>query len=421
MMYRLLLLLCLGLISFQSQAQSITIEKAPATLCFETDVDVLVKITGTFAATNQFAIGIEYDGYQYSEFPSQLVSGNKLRIRLGQHAFNYLRPYGRYRMKVVATSPAFTSNWSDYNDVGAYPSLNLGEHSFQLNKYSQVKVPFTASSDMTVTLQDSSSRDTLQFKFYTYGNLFEGKGEQTFTFDKPVSYYVKSIQNKCGTTTAAGFIRVKTNPISIQATLVTPYATCEGSTAYVNFSTEGGNWSKDNTFKIRLIPQLNASQETPNQYVDTDAKLENGSLKFTVPPVLNRYNTNRFSVRIVSSDPKAVSPYNNLWMVIASSPTAELFTNDPTRLPYGSPVSINVKVKGISPYHAILSDGTQTSGERGYNDPTEGSFSVKYTDPLLQNQTYTLSSVQTGCGPAKIIGNPINITLTKGLLVDSLP
>ncbi|PMD98132.1 hypothetical protein BWI97_05455 [Siphonobacter sp. BAB-5405] len=421
MMYRLLLLLCLGLSYFPLNAQSITIEKAPATLCFETDVDIPVQITGTFAATNQFAIGIEYDGYQYSEFPAQWVLGNKLRIRLGQHTFNYLRPYGRYRMKVVATSPAFTSNWSDYNSVGAYPILNLGEHSFQLNKYSQAKVPFTASSDMTITLQDSSSRDTLQFKFYTSDNLFKASGEQTFTFDKPVSYYVKSIQNSCGTNTGTGFIRVKTNPVSIQATLVTPFATCEGNPAYVNFSTEGGNWVNGNTFKIRLIPQLNPGQETPNQYVDTDATLENGSLKFTVPSVLSRYNTNRFSVRIVSSNPKTVSPYNNLWMVIASAPTAELFTNEPTRVPYGSAVSINVKVKGISPYHAILSDGTQTSGEGGYNDPTEGSFSVKYTNPLLQNQTYTLSSVQTGCGPAKITGNPISIALTKGLLVDSLP
>ncbi|MDQ1089961.1 T9SS type A sorting domain-containing protein [Siphonobacter sp. SORGH_AS_1065] len=422
MKFSLVFFLFLWIGVYQLHAQSITIEKAPSILCFGSDIDVTVKITGTFSSTNQFSIGIEYGTYEYSEFPAQLINPTTLRIRLSQNAFSNLKSYVSFRLRAVSSAPTFISNWSDYGGSAAFPLLFLGEHSLQLNRYGQVSIPYMASDHMTITLQDSISRDTLQFRFYNNDyDLFNKLGRQKLTFDKPVSYYVKSIQNTCGVSTGKGFIRVKINPISIYPSLITPLAVCEGSTAYVSFNKEGGNWATGNVFKIRLIPEQNFEEEMPNLYIDTEATLENGTLKFIVPALAGKSPTSHYSIRILSSNPITISPFSNLWLTVAPSPTAELYTMNSTSIPYGTGMYFSAYIKGIPAYRINLSDGSQVVNEDYYSLKTENSFLVKHTGPLYQNQTYSLSSVQTGCGAAKIQGNPLNITVTKGVVADSIP
>jgi hypothetical protein len=435
-MKKLLLLAALSLSGVGALAQSITVGALPSPLCFDTPVDIPVTLTGTFASGNQFSVGLAklYGRQEYAEFPAEVVDGGKkLRVRIDRGPFGEIGVGGDpFRLRVLASNPRLVSDWTPgFWGVSGLPTLALGENTLTLNPFNVVTMRATASGAGPVfaVLEDRLTGDTLAVRLasnVSSYSLFGYPVEFRLPFEKPVEYTVRSVRNACGVGQGSGFVRARVNPFGLQTTGLAPAAACEGTAVWVNFSRTAGDYGPANRFKIRLTAEQEDRPyaENPDRVVEVDAALENGALKFTVPGGLARPGArNRFSVRVISTDPAAVGTPQNHYLAVSAPPSVTLRPLQET-VPFGESTSLFADVTGLPPYEILLSDGTRLRDgqQQEYQSPfpTEAHLFFSYESVRVPLNLRVVSA-STGCGAARLPGAPTVVPVGKGVVFDSIP
>lgn len=400
----------------RTTGQSLKIESI-GTSCLATETSVTYSSTATFAADNQFTIELRsyYNNTLTRTFPATLKNGQLVfTIRDLNSLGNATRD--EFEARIVSTKPALQSNWSTSFRVNRPAVVTLTGSTVQAVNPSEsvgLRFAYEGSWPLTVVLTDST-----KFILNDDSYAVSGTSTRTLTPKATTTFRIAQVSNSCGVGVSTGSVTVGVNPIGVRTTAVSAPQLCIGSDLYVSYSTLGGNFSATNQFKIRLTA-LNTStnQEDPAFTYDLPATPENGRLKATIPvsvPAQPGYTGSYYTVRVLSTAPATFGDHAGYRIEVRPTPTVEFRSGSRTINP-GETVDIDLKFQGLAPFSARLSDGTVVQSGFNFDDVS------RVTTRPIQTTTYTVASLQTGCGPvtAKTTGSVV-VTVNPGIAIDSV-
>ena len=388
-------------------AQTIKLGELPNPICVDTEVQIPVSVTGTFASNNSFQVQFSKGYYGYNQnittYPAELIDG-KLRVTL--KGVPYQSTVISCYLRVVSTSPVVQSDWS--NDFYPRFSANvaLSSSSDAINAYDPyvIQLSGNGSTPLNFTINDSLN--------VTVGDGYSDTIDQRLTLypSRNGLFRLTSVQNTCGKGQGSGSAQVKINPISLRITSLSASALCVGSAFQLNYDKSGGSFSPGNQFKIRF------TRVSTQKSVDVDAVEENGSLKGILPDALfngSDYLYTIHEVRILTTQPTIVSAPAEKTIYAFPRSKASLIT--PGQLiDEGQAVNLVIQASGLLPYSAVFDDGSVALQTSFYEN-------IVHTVQPTQSTSYSLVSFSSGCGQGSTDRNVVYVSVRKGITIDSLP
>jgi hypothetical protein len=390
------------------QAQTINISQTPNYICKGTSAQISFSSSGTFEAGNVFKVQVRpYYGSSSNSWTDLVTEGvsSPLKFTLPESYDANNSSSGNYYFRIVATKPSINSG--EYSaTVYTKPTVNLvGATPLTINPFDQVSLLFTGntSTSTKIVFDDSSSVNVS----YLYSN---SQNSVVVFPNASRDYKIAYVSNVCGRGTSTGSVKITVNEISLKANLISNASACIGNTIKIPVAANG-QFNTANKFKIGLRQSSNSSE------YEIDAIEKDGAVEAVIPNFIP--TNNYYQVRIVSSSPKAISPWTNNYLTIGEKHSAEIVSAS-TSVDWGKSVDIQLAFTGVGPFNAVLNDGTAIS--YSYSGATSSSPVSSYNKitPSKTN-SYKIASFTSGCGVGGAGKNTMNVTVKGGVKIDSLP
>ena len=405
----LLTIISLFLFSNLVQAQTINISQMPNYICKGTQASLSFSSSGTFEAGNVFKVQVKpYYGSNNNAWTDLVTegTGSPLKFTLPESYDVSNSSSGTYYFRVIATKPSINSGEYSSN-VYVKPTVNLvGATPLNINPFDQVSLLFTGNNSSLLTkivFEDSS--------FVNVFNLYPNSQSSVAVFpNDSKEYKIAHVSNVCGRGTSSGSVKILVNEISLKANMVSNTSVCIGNTVKIPI-VANGQFNTANKFKIGLRQSSNSSE------YEIDAIEKDGAIEAVIPSFIP--TNNYYQVRIVSSSPKAISPWTvNNYLTVGEKPSAEIVSAS-TSVAWGKSIDVQFAFTGVGPFNAILNDGTAIN--YSYNGATSSSPVYSYNRLTPSKTTnYKISSFSSGCGGGGAGKNTMNVTVTGGVKIDSL-
>ncbi|SOD81499.1 T9SS type A sorting domain-containing protein [Spirosoma fluviale] len=398
-------------------AQTLTIQSV-SNVCYDQESLLTYSSTVALATENVFTIDVRgyYNDAYVKTFPATVKNG-KVAFTIKDLNFpDYVLQSG-LQVRLASTKPALKSEWFSYFYLNRRASVTLTAPTIPvINPLEPTGLQFTVdgSGPVNVVLTDSS-QFTLSSGYYQSGTFV---ATQLVNPKTTTTYSIARISNVCGVGVSSGSATVQVNPISVRTASVNANQLCIGSELRVGYSTQDGAFTANNQFKIRLTGyNAYSGQEDPSITYEFDAVLDNGLLKATIPPTVSaqaNYTGSYYSVRVRSTAPATLSDHAGYYVAIRPASSA-IFTSESRTIAIGQTVDLGLKFQGQQPFSALLSDGTVLRSDY-YSD-----YPVQTSVRPSQTTTYTVKSLQTGCGSAPMpIASSVIMTVNPGIAIDSV-
>ncbi|QRR00775.1 T9SS type A sorting domain-containing protein [Dyadobacter sandarakinus] len=397
-MNKILRVFLLSLFSFSAFAQtpSLSIIRINSeNYCLGTELSIDVDIRGTFPAGNKFTVEASRfgnNGAERWEYPAEL-RGTRLVTILKDPA---LANSENFALKIISSNPKTETESS-------YPMRALTKASVQLTSRWGFSADTVNSTDQVslslITTPPSPGSVTLSTgeKFeLIYASGWNGPYPTVVTLPRTRAgvYSIKEASNVCGPLPTSGQVALKVNNFDFMPVAVSPGQPCLGSEIKVRFNTDGGNFSPDTKFKIRLAGD-NIYIDS-YQYVDIPATLT-GKNELTaripdeLPGQLVNYGT---YFGIVTESPSAVSFNKALVVNLSPKPTFSLQA-ETTAMDIGEVIYLSGNPTGLPPFKITMTNGEVMEYQKAVSPEKTTSYQVK--------------TFESGCG---IIQNPPNTPVT---------
>ena len=405
----LLTIISLFLFSNLVQAQTINISQMPNFICKGTQTSLSFSSSGTFETGNVFKVQVRpyysSSGNVWTDLVTEGTS-SPLKFTLPESYNANNSSSETYYFRVVATKPNINSG-EYYSNVFVKPTVNfVGATPLTINPFDQVSLLFTGnntSASTKIVFDDSS--------FVNVSYLYPNSQSSVVVFPNASrDYKIAYVSNVCGKGTSSGSVKISVNEISLKANLISNTSVCIGNTVKIPIMANG-QFNTGNKFKIGLRQSSNSSE------YEIDAVEKDGAVEAVIPNFIP--TNNYYQVRIVSSSPKAISPwtvYN--YLTVGEKHSAEIVSAS-TSVAWGKSIDIQFAFTGVGPFNAILNDGTAIN--YSYNGATSSSPVYSYNRLTPSKTTnYKISSFSSGCGVGGAGKNTMNVTVTGGVKIDSL-
>ena len=390
------------------QAQTITTGQITGAICKGSIISVPFTTTGNFATDNTFKVQILNTYNTATTWTDLVTAGNSSPLKCTIPAnFDENFGYYSYNIRIVGTKPNVIGATSYIGTLSSKPKLTLsGISKSYANPYEQVdlKIRGTGTNTIKVVLNDSTiiNASSLSNNYDSSYPIYASK-----TNDYTIAY----AYNECGLGEAGGSVKLTVNEVGVKPILGYGESICIGGLLKLLYSIDG-KFDASSTFRLGLKQAYSENKE-----FEIDATEKDGIVSATIP---NYIPTGiAYLVRIVSSSPKAVSPWTVNSVMIGEIPSLEIVSPS-TSVTWGKEVDLKFNYTGIGPYSVKLNDGSYVYSESTYpTSPTNKSSFTAKAKPL-KNQSYSVESFTSGCGVGSVSKNVMNVTVKSGIVIDSL-
>ena len=388
-----------------AQSPSISLNESPRDhYCVGQKVRIPVTVTGSFQEGNLFSVKISYYARgenQVKALPASIVNGY-LEFLLDEKE---LVQSPGVQLKVVTTSPATETGWSNYFRVFGSGSVTLKAVSDTLNMFEDIRLQFliSAMGQTDITMNDSTK--------FSYSNYYESSYTGTATAGvarNSGTFKIAYAKNECGSLAVGGEARIVVNPVSI---LPAPLdkTICQDSEFRIRISSDralpGGA-----KYRVRFVEQYYYGSNSGPRTIETNATLEGQVLKGRFPERSDIPGGSNFLVQVIQGNPGAVSALSQDAVSVYPKPEA-IFTSASTAIAFGQSADLQISVGGAAPAQVELSDGTVASNQY-YT-------SIWHSVRPTHTTTYSIKSFSTGCGQGNSIADQkLVVTVKPGIDFD---
>lgn len=389
------------------QAQTITTGQTTGTICKGLSILIPFTFTGTFETGNVFKVQIRNNNQNV--WTDLVTEGNTSPLKFTIPTnFEENNSYYSYYIRVVASKPNVISTLTNIGSLSAKPKLILSGLSKSFaNPYEQVdlKIRGTGTNTIKAVLNDSTVINISSISS-NYDNSYPVYASKTH------DYTIAYASNECGRGEVSGSAKLTVNEIGVKPILSYGESICIGGSFKISYSADG-KFDASSTFRMGL-KQINADTK---EY-EFEATEKDGIVSAIIPNYISTGVS--YQVRIVSSSPKAISPWTTNSITIGETPSIEIVSPS-TSISWGKEVDLKINYTGIGPYNVKLNDGTYIYSESLYpSSPTNQSYFTAKVKPL-KTQSYSIASSTSGCGVVGSTGkNIMNVTVKPGMVIDSL-
>ncbi|MCE7072175.1 T9SS type A sorting domain-containing protein [Dyadobacter sp. CY327] len=397
----LIILLSFSNVSAQSPNILINNDNFSWSGCLGSTYRLPIITTGTFGAGNKFSVQVRKssapavvkeiaavlnDGFLEFVFSDSLLFANT-----------------DLQLKAVSSAPKVESAWSNRLGINSKGTITLNNATISdtLNKFDQVNIKFTGygAGQINVTLDDSSH-------FSIYPNGLNFVSEQPLRVSKTEPYKIAHAENVCGAMRVSGSYLAKINSTSVRTISFAPLSVCENGEVNVTISTSGTPLTAQTKYKLRFTEAI--FNDKP-KVAEVAATLSNNVLTAKAPAQFGVETLNEVYIQVVTDNPATVSSRTSERLFIWASPSAYFNTQSST-INFGEPVQLDVRVKGIPPFTAELTNGATVSSPNS---------SLQFYSLPLKDESYTLKSMSSGCGKTEIMDiQTVEIKVRPGIRID---
>lgn len=394
----ILFLIILGLLSFitKSQTISITSVESANNYCAGTPVNFKYLTTGTFKTGNKFKIQVRpgNSNIAWQDLATDEVNIGTLTVKVPTPLSSGLT---NLLFKIVSTDPIIESDLRIFN-VNDVPNLQVTGTINDLNNVAPFQ-PVTLSNTLaldiypySVTFSDSSVVQVI--------NTYELK----LFPEKSGIYSVSKISNICGIGKATGSVDITVSALPLKIVNTPSNSLCNGVNYSITYSTTA-TFDKDNKFKVRFKKDL-----VDKDYYDVDATVvQDGVVSFKIGDNVSTGYYQGF--QLISSNPSIISSFQPQYIEVLAKPSVEVVSPS-LSINYGQKVTLQLALAGKAPFSILLSDGKKIN---------VGSFSGQSVDVYPEkDMQYFVESFSSGCGMGTG-KNKMSITVKPGVKIDSIP
>lgn len=392
------------------QAQTVYTGQASGSLCKGSTISLPFTTIGTFETGNVFKAQIRNTNSSANNDWIDLVTeGNSSPLKVSIPAnFDENYSYYSYNIRIVASKPNIIGTLTYIGSLSSKPKLILSGFSKSfVNPFESVdlKIRGTGTNTIKAVLNDSTiiNVNSISSNYDSSYPIYASK-----TNDYTIAY----ASNECGRGEVSGSAKLTVNEIGIKPILGYGESICTGGNFKISYSADG-KFDGSSTFRMGL-KQIN----TDTKEYEFDAVEKDGIISAIIPNYISTGIS--YQIRIVSSSPKAVSPWTTNSVTVGEIPSVEIVSPS-TSVFWGKEVDLKINYTGIGPYNVKLNDGTYIYSESLYpSNPTNQSYFTAKVKPL-QTQSYSIASFTSGCGVAGSTGkNIMNVIVKPGIMIDSL-
>ncbi len=387
--------------------QAITTGNITSIACKGGTILVPFSLTGTFDNGNVFKVQIRSSN---DNIWTDLVTEGTTSPLKATIPLNINSNYYSYYLRVVANKPNILGTDSYLPSISTKADLTLSDATITtINPYNATNLIFKGSGSVPIKVVfNDSSRITLNY-INTDNNFYDLTNK--IYPSKSTVYKIAYIENVCGRSSGSGSATITVNDIGIKTLKASSNYYCVGNVLRISYSADG-KLDSGNKFKINLRSTDNTFQEYELDGIEKDGFVE-AQIPNSIPSAKN------YTYRLVTSSPKAISPWSSNQITIGEKPSAEIISSS-TSVDWGKSIELKFRVTGIGPWNINLSDGTSISYNYGNVSYNNNPFTFTHTTKPDQTKSYSVSSYSSSCGLGSSGTNVMNVVVKPGIEVDSL-
>jgi hypothetical protein len=338
-------------------------------ICTGTPFQVAFTATGKYQAGNGFLTQIADSTDNWTT-----ISGSGTASPLVARLPYGISPKGTYKIRVVATLPAISSN-SENLVVAAQAVAVLRRDTVKIEegKTADLTVDFGGGGPWFILLTDGTYENNISRTPHTIH----------VTPTNPTSYAITSAGGACGVGEFSGraFVKVNIPPSTITTGNLSARTICHGAEITVPFTT-AGRFYANNKYVVQVA-------DTSGRFISLATTYKDGVLKAAISPAYLKDTLNTVRLRVASTSP-AVAGSETTVKILAPNVSQAVVAGEGTIRP-GQTSKVRVAFKnGLPPWSFVLSDGTQVNG----------TFLNPYvlTVAPTSSTEYTITSLNSSCG-----------------------
>ncbi|RRB04313.1 hypothetical protein [Larkinella rosea] len=338
-------------------------------ICTGTPFQVAFTATGRYQAGNGFVAQLADSTENWTT-----ISGSGTASPLTARLPYGISPKGAYKIRVVATLPAISSN-SENLAVAAQAVAVLRNDTIKIEegKTAELNIDFGGGGPWFVLLTDGTYENNITRSPHTI----------RVTPNNPTGYAITSAGGACGVGEYSGraFVKVNIPPSTITTGNLSARTICHGAEITVPFTT-AGRFYANNKYVVQVA-------DTSGRFVNLATTYKDGVLKATITPAYLKDTLNTVRLRVASTSP-AVAGSETTIKILAPNVSQAIVAGEGTIRP-GQTSKVRVAFKnGLPPWSFVLSDGTQVNG----------TFLNPYilTVAPTSSAEYTITSLKSSCG-----------------------
>lgn len=338
-------------------------------ICTGTPFQVAFTATGKYQAGNGFLAQIADSTENWTT-----ISGSGTASPLTARLPYGISPKGAYKIRVVATLPAISSN-SENLAVAAQAVAVLRNDTVKIEegKTAELNIDFGGGGPWFVLLTDGTYEN----------NITKSPHTVRVTPNNPTGYAITSAGGACGVGEFSGraFVKVNIPPSTITTGNLSARTICHGAEITVPFTT-AGRFYANNKYMVQVA-------DTSGRFISLATTYKDGVLKATITPAYLKDTLNTVRLRVASTSP-AVAGSETTIKILAPNVSQAIVAGEGTIRP-GQTSKVRVAFKnGLPPWSFVLSDGTQVNG----------TFLNPYvlTVAPTSSAEYTITSLKSSCG-----------------------
>jgi hypothetical protein len=369
--------------------------------CLGSTYRLPIITTGTFGAGNKFSVQVRKDSSPavVKEIAAVLNDGFLEFV----FSDSLLFANTGLQLKAVSSAPKVESAWSNTLAINSKGTITLNNSTISdtLNKFDEVNVKFTGygAGQINVTLDDSS-------RFYIYPNGLNFVSEQPLRVSKTEPYKIAHAENVCGPMKVSGSYLAKVNSTSVRTISFAPQSVCENGEVNVTISTSGTSLTAQTKYRLRFTEAI--FNDKP-KVAEVAATLNGNVLTAKVPYQFGVETLKEVCIQVVTDNPATVSSRTSERLFIWAAPSAYFNTQSST-INFGEPVALDVRLKGLPPFTAELTNGATVSSPNS---------SLQFYSLPIKDESYTLKSMSSGCGKTEIKDiQTVEIKVRPGIRID---
>ena len=387
-------------------AQSIATGQVAGTVCKGTDFALPFISSTDFESNNVFKVQIrsQYSDNKWTDLETEGMK-SPLSVSIPQD-FDPTNTISNsptvYYVRIVSSKPAIIGQESLILGIYTKSEILISDASIRsINPFQSTILKFSGKGSLPikVVFVDSTSVDV---------NEINSFGGTTVYPSKTNNFKVAYSDNICGRGIGKGEILVSVNEIGLKILRPNSTNVCIGGMVKIPVSTYlGKKFNADNVMKIGLKDVANPTTE-----FEIDAIEKNNIVEAKIP--INVIFNKNYSIRIISSSPKATSDWTSYYesISIGDKTSAEIISPS-TTIDWGKTIDLKFKVGGVSPWHITLNDGTSLTLNNANKD---NAFTVRPDE----TRKYTITSVTSGCGVGIAQKSIMDVTVNSGVILDSI-
>jgi hypothetical protein len=328
-----------------------------------------------FAATGKYEIGNGFVVQISDSTGSNFVNSSDMGEQTPVVARTpYSLKTGKYKLRVVATFPAFASDTADLV-VSAITTTILQKDTLETpeNQAAYLTLHYTGGAPWFVLLSDG-----------TYQNdIYKTPYKLKVSPYNSTTYSIVSAGGYCGVGDFSGtaVVHVKVPPTSLTTSDLSKQTICAGTDIAVPF-TSTGRFFAANKFIVQIA-------DTTGEWTSLPTVGGLGNLRAKITPTIYSDTLATYQIRVVSTAPAATGSPTTIKVYRANAAQARV-TGGATIRPGGATrVRIGFK-NGLPPWSFVLSDGTAINGT--FINPYQLTVNPR------NSTDYRVQSLTSGCG-----------------------